>query len=247
MKNREFRSAKNHELRYLSARELRVAKNADGTRTLTGSVCYNSLSCDLGGFKELIAPGAFAAHLDDVLCLRDHKPTLLMGRTKSKTLTLKDTPEELQFTCKLPDTEAARSLAESVDRGDLDGVSFGFSCIEDAWAVTGDDVVRSVLEAALWEISPCSWAAYPANSVAVRSCPPELRVKILEKRGSGCACDCDACVAGDCENCSNPDCDDPNCEDSERTAPRADPAHAISESDRQRMQMKVSLRSRKAK
>lgn len=29
---------------------------------------------------------------------------------------------------------------------------------------------------------------------------------------ANCACGCEKCRAGDCEDCSNPDCDDPNCE-----------------------------------
>jgi hypothetical protein len=254
------------ETRSLQARELRVAKNADGSRTLTGAIVYNSLSCDLGGWKEIIAPGAFAASMDDVLCLRDHKPTLLMGRTKSGTLALKDTSEELQFSCKLPDTEPARSLAEAVDRGDLDGVSFGFSVVnyetDVEWKVVGDLVVRTVLRAILWEISPCSWAAYPENSVSVRSlagCPAELKAKIIAQapaagsealpatRSSACDCTCDECVAGDCGDCSNSDCTDPECRCERSHKPPVTPPvalPAISDSDRQRMHMQLELRAR---
>jgi HK97 family phage prohead protease len=125
------------EIRTLATREFRVATSEDGTRTLSGIIPYNSLSVDLGGFTELIAPGAFAGVLGpdaDILCLRDHKPELLMGRTKSKTLSLSDSVDGLRFTCKLPKTTQASDLAESVDRGDLDATSFGFYTLDDKWA-----------------------------------------------------------------------------------------------------------------
>jgi len=197
----------NKELRSLLARELRVAKAADGSRTISGVVTYNTESCDLGGFTEILAPGCFAGSLSgDVLLLRDHTPVLLLGRTKSGTLTLADTADGLQFSCSLPNTSSAGDLAESIDRGDLDGVSFGFICVEDNWACAdGADVVRTVLEAELIEISPCSFAAYPANSVSVRSCPAELRKK-MSKRNTSCECDCSECVDGNCSGCSDPNC-----------------------------------------
>src|ERR1035438_3547641 len=79
------------EVRTLKTTEFRIATAEDGSRTLSGLIPYNAPSCDLGGFTELIAPSAFAGALApgaDVLCLRDHLPELLMGRTKSKTLSL---------------------------------------------------------------------------------------------------------------------------------------------------------------
>jgi HK97 family phage prohead protease len=202
---------------------------------MSGIVTYNTLSVDLGGFKEIIAPGAFAGSVtSDVLCLRDHDATLLMGRTKSGTLSLADTADGLQFSCKLPGTGSGNDLAASIERGDLDGVSFGFVCREDKWAAADDgDVIRTILQAGLMEVSPCSFPAYPANSVSVRSCPPELRSKL--KRNTDCTCDCSECVAGNCPDCSDPDCDDPEC----RCQKRSD---VLSGSERNRMAMRFKLK-----
>src|SRR5215469_3192801 len=92
---------KKKELRYLPARELRVQTSPDGTRTLSGyAIVYNSLSNDLGGFTEIVAPGAVTESLannPDVLCLRDHDSSILLGRTKSKTLTLTEDSVGLRF------------------------------------------------------------------------------------------------------------------------------------------------------
>ncbi|SNS77782.1 prohead peptidase. Unknown type peptidase. MEROPS family U35 [Granulicella rosea] len=195
---------------YLPAKELRVQTGADGSKTLGGyALVYNSRSVDLGGFTELIAPGAVTESLKqnpDVLMLRDHKQELLMGRTKAGTLTLIDDPVGLRFSCKLPDTQQAIDLATSVTRGDLDGVSFGFQTIEDSWTSDGEgNVIRTLLKINLFEISPTSFAAYPAANVSVRSCPPELRSLLRSKRDDQ---DEDEC---DCEK--NPDGThvDPDC------------------------------------
>lgn len=216
------------EVRSLRTTELRVQSDASGAQTLSGIIRYNSLSYDLGGWQELIAPGAFAQALApdaDVLCLRDHDASVLLGRTKSKTLTLTDSDEGLRFSCSLPNTTQARDLAESISRGDLDANSFGFITLEDKW--TADEsgtVLRTLIAVELMEISPCSFPAYPQSSVSVRQLPDSLPVELrsrVEKRDddddaepndNGCQCDCSECRDNDCEDCSDAECTDPDCE-----------------------------------
>ncbi len=164
----------------LACAELRSTTNADGTRSLSGLIPYNSRSVDLGGFTEEIAPGAFADALQansDVLCLRDHKQELLLGRTRSKTLALTDSAEGLRWKVTLPKTSHAEDLVQSVERGDLDANSFGFICPSggDKWTGSRGSSVRTLTKVELLEISPCSFAAYPASTAALRSCPPDLR------------------------------------------------------------------------
>ncbi len=175
----------NKELRNIRT-EMRVAKGDDGTRTVSGLIPYNSLSVELWGFRELIAPGAFADALGanaDVLTLRDHDSTLLLGRTKSGTLSLSDSAEGLRYSLKLPNTTAGNDLAESIDRGDLDSTSFGFRTIDDAWAVDDEgSVIRTLKQVELFEVSPCSFAAYPDSSVDVRSIPAEFRSQVEQRR-----------------------------------------------------------------
>lgn len=226
------------------AAELRVSTGDDGSRTLSGLIPYNSKSVDLGGFTEIIAPGAFAEALKpeaDVLALRDHDSKLLMGRTKSGTLALTDTAEGLRYTIKLPKSPAAADLAESVDRGDLDSTSFGFIALEDDWAVIEDTLIRTLKRVELLEVSPCSFAAYPDSAVAVRSCPAELRSRIekrddTEEEASACTCDCPACQDGDCSACSDPDCDCTGCTCSDTD----DEADSI----RHHIEMTLALRER---
>ena len=216
----------NHrELRYQPAKELRVQTSLDGSRTITGyAAVYNSASVGLP-WTEKVAPGAFSDALRpnaDVLCLRDHQQEILLGRTKAGTLTLTDDTVGLRFSCKLPLTNQASDLAASIERGDLDGVSFGFSVPTggDTWSNNGvGNITRTLLKVNLYEISPTSFPAYPSSSVSVRSCPPELRGLIRSQSDDEdeCDCDCPECLDGDCENCSDDDCTDPNCDHNERS------------------------------
>jgi HK97 family phage prohead protease len=217
------------ELRYQAAKELRVQSGPDGSRTISGyAIRYNEPSLDMG-FTEIVAPGAVTDSLKQspsVLCLRDHDPTLLMGRTTAKTLSLTEDANGLRFVCKLPNTTQANDLAESIERGDLDGVSFGFNVPSggDKWASDSKgNVTRTLLKINLSEISPCSFPAYPSTSVSIRSCPSELRSLLKrseddEDDDDECECDCPECLAGDCADCSDPDCTDEDCEHGDDSA-----------------------------
>jgi len=173
--NREYRSS--------LIRDIRVATNDDGSHVVSGyAILFNSLSCDLGGFKETIAPGALTRTLTenpDVLCLRDHAPELLLGRTTSGTLTL-----GLQFSCQLPNTSVANDLAESLKRGDIDSCSFGFNCVNDTWTQDAEgNVIRCLLDLDLFEVSVVSFPAYADTSAALRSASLEIR-SCIESRNA---------------------------------------------------------------
>lgn len=142
------------ETRFLT-RELRIARTATGAPSLEGyAAVFNSLSEDLGGFREQILPGAFQRSLAngaDVRCLFNHDESLILGRSKAKTLTVSEDETGLYFRCDLPDTAIARDLAISIERGDVDQCSFGFYCVEDDWAMMDDTPVRSVKVAEVFD------------------------------------------------------------------------------------------------
>jgi HK97 family phage prohead protease len=208
-----------HETRVIQARELRVATNDNGQRVLSGyASVFNTVSVDMGGWAELVAPTAFTRTLQenpDVLCLYAHDTAAVLGRTTSNTVTLSVDATGLKFDCVLPDTTTANDLIVLVERGDITGMSFGFVCISDVWSEDSDGrYIRTLLDVDLFEITVTSSPAYPSTSISLRSAPKEIRSKIREKRNADCKCPCDACVDSDgegCENCTNPDCDDLNC------------------------------------
>ncbi len=89
------------------------------------ALTYNKLSQDLGGFREKHLP----RNIHSLSCFRrercqeflqNHDSNLIFGRQTNKTLTLTDTPEGLNFVCKLnKESQAHRDLYASVKRGDI--------------------------------------------------------------------------------------------------------------------------------
>ena len=151
---------------------LRVETRASGRPTLIGhAAVFNSMSLDLGGFRELVAPGAFAATIveDDVRALFNHKPDFVLGRNRAGTLRLSEDTRGLAFEIDLPDTQVARDLATSVERGDISGNSFGFQAIEDRWEHGQGGEIRTLVRVRLFDVSPVTFPAYPATDLAKRS------------------------------------------------------------------------------
>src|SRR5574337_362265 len=116
------------ETRYLVATELRVVRAAGKAPALEGyAAVFNSESHDLGGFVEQVKPGAFARAITakaDVRALINHDPSLILARTKSGTLVLTEDDRGLRMRAELGNQQYAKDLYESVERGDIDQMSF---------------------------------------------------------------------------------------------------------------------------
>ncbi len=147
---------------------------------------FNSQSEDLGGFREVIAPGAFGETLakDDVRGLVDHETRLVIGRMSAGTLKLWEDQRGLGFENLLPATTYANDLLVSLDRGDISGMSFRFYLEgpgDERWAryktQQGEEWVRTLLRVRLVEVSPVTFPAYSGSEVGLRSSdgdgPPE--------------------------------------------------------------------------
>ncbi|SFJ44062.1 hypothetical protein SAMN02799624_04532 [Paenibacillus sp. UNC496MF] len=119
-----------------------------------------------GEFYEVISPGAFARSLQDntVKALWNHNFDIVLGSTKSGTLRLAEDDIGLRMDVDLPDNEWGRFAFDAVQRGDVDGVSFGFSIPEG-----GSDFIylpdegyylRTLIAIDLYEVSPTGFPAY---------------------------------------------------------------------------------------
>lgn len=158
------------ERRTINLTEFRLDK-ADKAPVIRGyAAMFEKFSDDLGGFKEKIAAGAFAkAVKDDVRALWNHDPNYVLGRTKAKTLRLKEDQEGLAIEINPPDTQWARDLLVSIDRGDVSQMSFGFRVVKDEWNKQNTKMPeRTLLEVRLFDVSPVTFPAYPQTSVSVR-------------------------------------------------------------------------------
>lgn len=149
----------------------RRAEDGQPSRLAGHAAVFNSLSVDLGGFRERIEPGAFAATIaeDDIRALFNHNPDFVLGRNVAGTLRLAEDDRGLAIGIDLPDTQAARDLSVSIERGDITGMSFGFRTISDQWEMQDGDAVRTLLAVKLFDVSPVTFPAYPETDVAVRS------------------------------------------------------------------------------
>lgn len=161
-----------HERRTHVPDELR-AYEAEGERTIAGhAAVFEKFSQNLGGFIEKIARGAFTESLAkrDVRALWSHNPDYILGRTGNRTLKLWEDEYGLAFELKLPDTQLGRDAFTSIARGDVSGMSFGFSVQQHEWKKsdgTGPHQ-RTLTKVDLFEVSPTAFPAYEATDVSVR-------------------------------------------------------------------------------
>ena len=164
----------NKEIRHIVAENLRVSTSSGGRKTLQGyAAIFNKLSGDLGGFVERIAPGAFASALEksDVRALYNHDANFILGRQSAGTLRLNEDDTGLYMEVDLPDTQFARDLETSVERGDITQQSFGFTVKRDNWGNNPEGLSIRTLEEIeeLFDVSPVVFPAYPDTTVALRS------------------------------------------------------------------------------
>lgn len=158
--------------------ELRAAVRGD---RLEGHAAVFGQTAEIRGGYEAIGPRAFDDVLsrgDDVVGLRDHNPSMLLGRTASGTLKLGVDGDGLAFEItKLPNTTYANDLRELVDRGDLRGASFGFLPGRDelGHAPDGRQLRTHTDIRRLLDVSVVAMPAYEGTTVTLRSYdPPEL-------------------------------------------------------------------------
>lgn len=151
-----------------------------GETTLRGhAAVFNRPSEDLGGFREMLAPGAFRAVLrtqPDVRLLLNHDPNYVLARTASGTLELREDTTGLHVFARV-DTGISwvADLRTSMRRGDIDQMSFAFTVAEggDTWAVTEDgQVMRTVNQDGvdgLYDATVATYPAYPQTDAGMRS------------------------------------------------------------------------------
>ena len=151
-----------------------IETRAEGAPSIVGhAAVFNTLSENLGGFRERIAPGAFTDSIqaDDVRALFNHDPNFVLGRNKAGTLDMTEDDQGLAIRISPPDTTFARDLMVSMGRRDITQMSFGFTVMPDGqtWEEDADGmVIRTLKKVRLFDVSPVTYPAYPQTDVAVR-------------------------------------------------------------------------------
>ena len=154
-------------------------------RTVEGyASVFNSMSEDLGGFREIILPGAFSNVLDnDVRALYNHDSNYLLARTTSGTLELKEDDKGLYYRFEMPNTSYGNDMLELFRRGDLSQSSFGFTVEKDSWRMEEGQHVRYIERVgSLFDVSPVVYPAYASASSGLRSAEPNGEGEAEEAR-----------------------------------------------------------------
>lgn len=163
------------EIRDLTTNKIELREDDDGNRTISGyAVKWEMKSQVLGlffKFREQVQKGAFLESLnnDDQRFLWSHDTSKVLGRRKNNTLRLQEDDIGLRFELDLPKTTLGNDTYESIQRGDVDGVSFGFKVIDDEVDEPDNDMpLRTIKKAKLAEVSAVAFPAYPDSEVSAR-------------------------------------------------------------------------------
>jgi HK97 family phage prohead protease len=144
-----------------------AAPTVDG-RKLRGLIPYNVESRDMGGWREVIDPGALdGAVLDDLIATREHDRAKLLGRHPT-TLTTEDRADGFAWAVDLPSSPVGEDVRVAVERGDLRSTSWRMLVAREKWI--GD--VRHVQKIAeLRDVTVTAAPAYAAAAAELRSQP----------------------------------------------------------------------------
>ena len=120
----------------------------------------------------------------DVKCLLSHDASKVLGSSRAGTLRLHPDAVGLRFELAPPNSPLGHDVTESVKRGDLTDVSFGFTVAEDGevWQRDKKPPVREIRAMQLFEISLCAWGAFASNRVVVEQRARQQAQQIVAER-----------------------------------------------------------------
>ncbi len=165
---------------------LRMAGDDPEQRVIEGhGAVFDSPSENLGGFQEMIMPGAFSQAIleDDIRSLFNHNVNLILGRNTSSTLRLFDDDTGLRYELDPPQTSYANDLIISLERGDISQSSFGFRAIEESWRQPDENnplPVRVLHRVKLFDVGPVAFPAYQDTTVSARALDQAQELSTLQ-------------------------------------------------------------------
>lgn len=138
---------------------------------------WDSLSVDLGGFREKFLATAFDKVLSkrkiDVPLLFNHDDSKILARTTNGTLRIEKSDKGLAYEADPVSTPTAAEVMTLIRSKTIFGSSFAFTVNPKGEQFSEDErgnVVRTITEASgLYDLSPVTRAAYPSSSLGLRS------------------------------------------------------------------------------
>lgn len=147
------------------------------SRTITGTaIVFNSLSVNLGGFKEIIAPLAITQDFinqQDIVMLYNHEEdegVLARSKFGSGSLNITVDAVGVNFSFECPNTSLGNDTLESIKRGDLDSCSFAFIVGSDEVQRIENELIRTITSfKVIRDLSIVVFPAYEATSTECNS------------------------------------------------------------------------------
>lgn len=139
------------------------------------AIVFNSLSNDLGGFREMIVPEAVEGviELSDIFFLYNHTSDRgFLARSKFGIGSLNTEVREdgVYFSFDAPRTALGDEVLEYLRRGDVNQCSFAFAVDTDKWEKQGDgSYIRTITKfKRLYDMSLVDTPAYSQTSACAR-------------------------------------------------------------------------------
>jgi len=150
-----------------------IEAEGGGMKKIVGYAAIFGKPSEDMGFIETIRKGAFkkAISKSDARALYNHDTdTLPLGRQSAGTLILREDETGLFYEIIPPDTQSARDLMTSIDRGDVKESSYGFTVAIDQWDFSDPKTTRrEIIEIEeVYDVSPVVFAAFTDPPVALR-------------------------------------------------------------------------------
>jgi len=141
---------------------------ADGMTIYGYAAVFNRRTKLYRGLWEQVAPGAFTESLKltelkkhNVVALWQHDMGKPLGDTTSGTLRVWEDEKGLAYAVKPRKTTYGLDLIENVKAGIVRQSSFGFDIIKHSDSMDGQEIVRTLQNVRLYDVSPVTIAAYP--------------------------------------------------------------------------------------
>jgi HK97 family phage prohead protease len=156
--------------------EFRMEPTGDDGLTLEGYAAvfndWTTINDRSGSFQEQVAPGAFKRSLGmrSPVIQFDHGQHPLIGSMPLGRITkIEEDTRGLFVRAKMHDNWLIEPVRDAIREQSIDGMSFRFSVIDEDYEVRDGVEYRTITEAALYEVGPVVFPAYPSTSVSVRS------------------------------------------------------------------------------
>lgn len=148
---------------------------ADGQVRLVGhAAIYDSLSEDLGGWREKLSPGCFddclRGQISPVFALWQHDPNFVIASTSDQSLKLSTDRRGLVCDISPMDTQMVRDMVvKPIQDGKVTSMSFAFDVADAEWTYENGMDIRVVKRVGrLYDVSPVCSPAYMGTDISAR-------------------------------------------------------------------------------